>query len=172
MSVDQINQKIFSLGTGFCLLLSSCDSLESLKSVQSNWLNSPQPSMSSKQLMSDQELAFEPPISLKTLNNPLEENELKPIANINSVDRAGHRRLQIYLLQNKPPTQSQYWQLIERHRSQYDVIWIYTTNSPNLESSQWLAHAAWFQSKLPRSFHYLDFNPKHQHDGLYWTDAN
>lgn len=173
MSVDQIKKNIFRLLTAFCTLLVSCSPAEwaqNLQRYRDGEKHSPRPAAQVKSQNAAQELAFEPPVPLKSLS-PQTDPELSPLASLNSVDRAGHRRLQLYLSQNTAPAQAQYWQLIQRYRAQYDVIWIYTTAGTSLAPARWLGQAAWFSPELPQAFHYPGFKPRFQHDGLYWTDA-
>ena len=113
------------------------------------------------------ELAFEPPLPLKQAGSE-SLPALHVIASLNSRDRAGHRRLQLYLQHQRPVEQSFYWQVVKLYRNQFDAIWIYTSPRAQ-ESSNWSTQAAWFAPDLPKSFHIPGFKPQAEHDGLYWT---
>ena len=164
MRDDRINKKFFRL---LALLfsaawLSGCPQLrEAITKASAKPSPSPSP-------LRD-ELAFEPPLPLKRSGSgPVPA--LHVIGSLSSRDRAGHRRLQLYLQRPAPVEQAFYWQIISLYRSQYDVIWIYTSSQAQA-TDHWQSKAAWFAPELPKSFHFPGFKPTAEHDGLYWTDA-
>lgn len=162
MSVDQIKEKIshlFILGSLF--MLTACP--------QQQIKESPGPAPEASAAPLHNQINLEPPLPLKRAEDQVTP-VLQVLASLKSRDRAGHRRLQLYLQHDLPVDQAFYWQVITLYRSQYDVIWIYLHASKQL-AGEWHDQAAWFAPEIPKEFHIPGFKAKAEHDGLYWTDS-